>query len=269
MVVSNYIACRLLQRHGYRRILLRCVSSAPEANESLDDDETVGPELLLYQRKPSNNATQRLMQSGLFVSTFHTGYWIWYVTDFLPLVNASPMEQLHIHPYWGYAGLSVSIALNAIFIVYPRRFLSKVTYRPNLKEMAFYTHQMPWMQPSTFASRFPVGDQAEQNRPDRQASDYVRIDRQHEKTILEKYGGDISKFRGHLTVGRRWPRYSMDIQSNQDIVEPQLLLEILLRPEYFQLETHENEEDTDVSASPRRRFRRKSRKSGRGRLQRR
>lgn len=275
-MMASVMIGRALIRNGRGRIFLwqkgslihpvRNVSSNSTEEVEQQPDRSVGPELVLYQRQNTSN-TIGILQSGLFFSSFHTAYWVWYVTDFLPLVNASPMEQLHIDPLWGYAGLAMAITLNGIFVVFPKRFISKVMYRPKLQELAVFTYQMPLMRPSAFASRFPVGDQVKTVKRERQASDYFRLDREHAKTILEQHDGDISKFRGHLIVGRQWPRYSMDIQSDNDVVDPQLLLEILLRPEYFQLEGQGDVEDHDdygVGTSPSsRRFRSNSRRSGR------
>jgi hypothetical protein len=246
------------------RRLVAVESSIPPARSSNggSPDDDLGPELLLYIRNTKPSVT--LLRSGLFCSTFHTAYWIWYVTDFMPLVNASPMEQLHIHPLWGYAGITMAVAINVIFIVYPKRFISKLVYRPTMNELVVFTYRLPWMHPGTYASgRFPVGDQATTTSkiPARKPTDYFRLDPTSGpgKTIVAT--GDLTSFRGHLVVGSQWPRYSLDLESKEDLVEPEMLLEILLRPEYFCWDDHPGDDSNPNRLDddyPSGRFRRKN-----------
>jgi hypothetical protein len=214
---------------------------AGSGNTTPDD---FGPELLLYIR--NTNPSVALLRSGFFCSTFHTAYWIWYVTDFMPLVNASPMEQLHIHTLWGYVGITMAVAINVIFIVYPKRFISKLVYRPTMNELVVFTYRLPWMHPGTYASgRFPVGDQATTTSkiPERKSTDYFRLDTTSGPGKKIVAAGDLTSFRGHLIVGSQWPRYSMDMESKEDLVEPEMLLEILVRPEYFRWDDHPGDDN--------------------------
>lgn len=91
------------------QVLLR--TDRPVASRSL---ATTSPqkgddEIILYKRQPvaDKNSTSgnspatssyTLLRTGIGFSSFHTMYWLWYVTDFIPAVNASPMEQLHVDP---------------------------------------------------------------------------------------------------------------------------------------------------------------------------
>jgi hypothetical protein len=206
------------------------------------------PEILLYQRKTNPSLT--LMRSGFFCSAAHTAYWIWYTTDFIPTVNAAALHDLHVDPAVGVAGICFAAALQTAFMIYPKRLVSKLSYRPRSQKIMVYTHRFPLMRPSLFpAASFPVGTQNERVKTQQTVSDEANTKDKIDKTqikylklnpsspeavqIVSEFKGDVTQYRGHLQVGQSWPRYAIDIRSALDVPEPELLLEALLRPEYF------------------------------------
>jgi hypothetical protein len=174
----------------------------------------------------------------------------------------------------------MAVAINAIFIIYPKRFISKLIYRPQMHELVVYTYRLPWIRPSTYATaRFPVGDRAagttttsarwttaagpeQQQQKPRKPTDYFRLDTTSDPGRSIVAAGDLTTtaYTGHLVVGGSWPRYSLDLSSKQDLVEPEMLLEMLLRPEYFRWDDNDDDIDDDDAgddyASGRQGFRR-------------
>ena len=123
--------------------------AAVSDNKNNEDE----PEIVLYKRKINTSVT--LMRSGFFFSSAHTAYWIWYTTDFIPTVNAAALHDLHVDPMIGVAGICFAAALQAAFVIYPKRLVSKLTYRPRSQKMVVYTHRLPFMRPkSTRKPRF-------------------------------------------------------------------------------------------------------------------
>ncbi|KAL7524627.1 hypothetical protein ACHAWF_001028 [Thalassiosira exigua] len=91
---------------------------------------------LLYHRNPSKSTAPRTM---LGVSTFNFSYWVWYVLDFTPSVNASAqakaalgqidpetLEMLLINPSVGYVGLGVASAIWLGAYLYTKQLVSAI-----------------------------------------------------------------------------------------------------------------------------------------------
>jgi hypothetical protein len=209
---------------------LRCFSTHPQKNEPEE------PEIVLYQRKTNPSVT--LMQSGFAFSSLHTAYWIWYTTDFIPVVNAAQMQDLHVDPAIGWAGIAFAATLNFVFYLYPKRLVHKLSLRPDSQKIIVYTHRPPLMRPNIYPiASFPVGKhKAERSDSDsKKMTKYLKLNPSSPEAlvIVKEYGGDVTRFRGNLKVGSRWPYYNLNIQSAKDVPEPELLMEALLRPEYF------------------------------------
>jgi len=176
------------------------------------------PEVVLYERGTGRDTIAR---SGLGFSTVHVMYWIWYSVDFVPAVNASPMEDLHIDPMISVAGLFISGVLQAIFMAYPTRLLSKLSWKPESRQLLLYNYRLPFIRPSQTPKTVPVG----QVIMDASSADTQKI--------VNVLGGDLTKFRGHIGIGKQhqWPPYLLDIRAPTDVPEPEILLEALLQPE--------------------------------------
>jgi len=237
-----------------RRTLSSSADSAPPSAPN-KNEPAAEPELVLYERRTDPSTT--IMRSGLFFSTFHTGYWIWYITDFIPLVNQqSSMPELHIDPALGYGGLFCAALLNAAFLVYPKRLVSKLAYRPQSQKIMVYTHRLPIVRPNEFPSAsFPVGGTSDlsasatrnNNNNSKGGDDSKKLNNSpkyfqlHSKSLAQiiqhvkkRSDFDLSQdFRGVLSAGTSRPYYKIPIMGPKDVPEPDLLLEALLRPEHF------------------------------------
>jgi len=142
------------------QVSLSSSSSSPSSSSKLgnknkkDQTDSSAKEEILFERGPSDYT---LMQSGLGFSCFNIAYWIWYTNDFIPVVNASPMPELHIDPMLGVSGIVFASLIQTIFFLYPRRLVSRLTYRPSCTvggqpvgaQFWIYTHTVPLIRPNT------------------------------------------------------------------------------------------------------------------------
>lgn len=232
------------------------IPPSASGDKSIKDDHLEpDDEIVLFQRNRGATQTITVLRSGFIVSTCHTAYWIWYNTDFIPLVNASPMESLHISPTLGLFGLALAAAINIVFIAYPRRLIASIAYRPYNQEIVVYTYRLPLIRPSLAPSRRISLSSSESST----STTTTALQPQHDLP------GDLRSFRGHLKIGDRWPRYTMEVTDpEQDIVQPALLLDALVDPPAL-VRRHVIDEDGEASTQWRSsRFRKK--RSHRGRV---
>lgn len=197
------------------------LSAAPPSSSPADAASSpIGaaePEIVLYERGPGRNALPR---SGLGFSAFHTAYWLWYTSDFIPTVNASEMHQLHIDPMVGVVGIVFSSIIQAIFFTYPKRLVSRLTWKPDSKQLLYYTHTIPFVTPvATSPWVYSVGDAP--------VLDATSADAKH---LVDKLLGDLSQYRGHLAVAKKgqWPPFLLDLSDPNDVSEPDLMFEALM-----------------------------------------
>jgi len=233
LATGPHIACSK-NAHSSQKVQGRHLSSSnrtsrgssTEGSEDLGNNEPV----LLFRRDPDFT----LMRTGIGLSSFHTAYWLWYITDFIPLVNASPMEELHIDPTLGLVGLIFSFTIQAVFFVYPTRLISKLEYVDRERQqLRIYTHTIPVVRPAAKPTVVSVGQ--------------VVLDPSAEdtQTVLNQHQGDLEKFHGHIGVGpptgsktKLWSlfpymSYLMDIRDPSNVPEPDLLLQLLLHSEDY------------------------------------
>jgi hypothetical protein len=225
------------------------------AGASVDHDDT---EWTLFERSTDNYL---LLRTGVGFSSFHSLYWLWYVTDFIPTVNASPMSELHIDPTLGWAGFGFAISIQAVFLLYPKRLVSRLSLRERPPppvgegersigvdgsagsnpefELVIRTHTLPLIRPSARPSRVaPVGDVLlDPNSSELQA-------------VLGECSGDLSEFRGVLGMGRGWPPYLLDVRESSNVPRPGALLSALLYPrELFSALENDNQRLREGSGS--------------------
>jgi hypothetical protein len=234
----------------------RNASLDPNGHAGFDHEEDNDAEIVLFHNPV--NASERLMRSGLLVSTIHTLYWIWYTVDFIPTVNQAAMQALHVSPVIGYAGIALAVGIQTAFLWYPYRLISKISYQPTRQKLLLYTHRIPLMRPNLLPSAsFPLGtklprnpntQQSEQGL-DRAVSQSTTVDpgrtarlfkldsaSPYAIYIVNELGGDLTRYRGHLTIGPAlapWSRYTLRIDAADQVVQPALLLQALLSPEQF------------------------------------
>ena len=108
---------------------------------SHDDDDKNG--VILYERDPGSNNPPRAILGLAYFSSF---YWTWYAIDFIPTVNNSSIELLHIQPWWGVAACTVAYAVNIAAGAYCKAMVSKVVLQADAaKPVHIYRHSLPFM----------------------------------------------------------------------------------------------------------------------------
>ena len=230
--------------------------------EKKDDDENdndCNNISILYQRDTNRDIMPR---ASFFVSSLNSIYWVWYVADFIPAVNASPIDDLHINSYYGLGGLGLSLFIQAAFTLYPNSLISKIAYKSSSPvstssnnnnnnntpqqrqqqqqqqgdEILVWKNTLPLVRPSSTPLRYPLGKITMDK-----ASDNVH-------KILKELGGDMKKFQGHLSLNRddndnsnssssslntiykmmtNWPLL-IEIKEPSEVYDSQKMLEVLL-----------------------------------------
>ncbi len=226
----------------YKRIpntIVRQLSSQDPTNETIDRKEEGDRIRLLYKRDEERNT---LPKTSFLVSSVNSIYWIWYVVDFVPAINASPIESFHVNPTYAYGGLGLSILIQSAFALYPLSLVSKIGYRTttpasersddgrgNTKsaspkgndEILVWKHTLPFMRTSSEPLVFPVGG--------------IGLDKTSESTriILEDHGGNFANFEGFLGLQKeKEPKGNTGIAANLP-----LLLDIRKPSEVFDSES--------------------------------
>lgn len=222
-------------------------SLAPTKDNNTDKKDNDDNTTLLYQRNSNRNALPR---ASFLVSSLNSIYWVWYVIDFVPAVNASPIEDLHIDPIFGFGGLGLSILIQSAFTLYPLSLVSKIAHRASpstssLKlnsastqktkksdsqkeqEILVWKHTLPFLQTSLKPLTIPLGK--------------ITMDKASDDTrkILEDLGGDLGKYEGHLGLNRVSDKENknsytinfpllVEIRNSSEVYNSELMLQVLL-----------------------------------------
>lgn len=241
---SSQITLNRLVSSSRRRLLPRSVSlpstSNPSASRNVHTKESSlqdGQEsvILLYQRDPERNSLPR---SAFLFSSLNSLYWIWYVFDFVPAVNSSPVPELHVDPAFGFAGLGLSVLMQSMFTLYPLSLVSKMAYDPVTQHVWLWKHSLPWVRPSPKAlPPIPLGDIT----MDKTSSDT--------KKILTDLGGDVQKYQGHLglSVANSYIPFLVEIRAPHEVHNSQLFLEALLDPQRLKHQRTPNRSNKTIS----------------------
>ena len=183
-----------------------------------EDATAEGDYMILYERNGERN---KIPRAAFAVGLFNTTYWTWYSLDFIPAVNASHIEALHVDPTIGYIGVALGLLVNSATVLYPLATVSKLAFSPSRNNLRVWIHDLPWIQPSKKGMDYSLGDLT----LDPSSSDVKRI--------FNKMDGDIRQYKGHLGMsvkGRRFP-YLLDIQQKEDVRRPKLMLQALIKPD--------------------------------------
>jgi hypothetical protein len=206
-VYSRYLSSSVETKGVYSRYL----SSSVDSKES--------NEVIIYERPVTRN--NLILKSSMFIATFHTGYWIWYIADFIPLVNASDIPDLHIDPIMGWTGFIFALAIQAVVVIYPKQLVSRLSFQHNQETndalLKVYTYSL-LVRPSTRPTAYKVG-QLTLNPESTEA-----------QQILTEYRGNAKLFRGKLGLkaSNTAIPYIVEVQHDDDVKEPELLLQVLL-----------------------------------------
>ena len=196
---------------------------------STDNKKT---EELLFER---GNEQFTLIRTGLGFSSFHTAYWIWYTTDFVPAVNAANIPELYVDPMLGVTGTLFAAGLQLIFFAWPKRLVSRLTYKPPRQvegqmipaQFCIYTHAILGVVPATQpAAVVPVtGNHTLLNPSTSEA-----------KEVLADFSDQLQNYRGYLPIRHpkmSWPPLMLDFRDTSKIPHPDRFLQALLNPKYF------------------------------------
>ncbi|GAX22017.1 hypothetical protein FisN_6Hh264 [Fistulifera solaris] len=198
----------------------RFVSSSPRKDEE---------ELLLFER---GNEQFTLIRTGLGFSSFHTAYWIWYTTDFVPAVNAANIPELYVDPMLGVTGTIFAAGLQVIFFAWPKRLVSRLTFRAAREEQPaqfrIYTHALLGVLPATRPTAVvPVTNNT---------TSLMNPSSPEAKEVLADYADQLSSYRGYLPIRHpkiSWPPLMLDFRDSSNIPHPDRLLQALLNPKHF------------------------------------
>ncbi len=249
MIRSFHVAKHKRLRNIYRRIpktIARQLSSQDPSNETIDRKDEDDNVRLLYKRDEERNT---LPKTSFLVSSVNSIYWVWYVVDFVPAINASPIESFHVNPTYAYGGLGLSILIQSAFALYPLSLVSKIGYRAAIStseksddgrgktksapsmgddELLVWKHTLPLMRTSSEPLVFPMGS--------------IGLDKTSENTriILEDHGGNFANFEGFLglqKVAGKEPKSNgiaanlpllLDIRKPSEVRDSESMLHMLL-----------------------------------------
>ena len=192
-------------------------AASPPSSSKKSSDIDQNHAVLLYERNPEAN---KLPRGGLALTYLSSIYWTWYAVDFIPTVNASPIESLHIEPWIGVVGCTFAYAVNTAACLYCKQMISKVVLqKDSAKPVHVYRHSLPFMIAARKPLEYDFGDA------------YLDYNSQEVKNIMDTIEmSDAQSIRGHLplnTTGRRWP-LGMYVTDTSDIKDKESFLDTLL-----------------------------------------
>ena len=193
---------------------------------------------VLYKRNRERNTMPR---AALGVSLFHTSYWTWYTLDFIPAVNASAIDSLHVDPTMGLVGVGLGLLVNSVALLYPMMTVSKVALSTTNHTIKVWMHDLPLVTASSRCTEYSVGQI------------FVNPTSAGGAKIVKKLNGDMSRFRGHLGVsveGKKLPLL-IDIQDSNEVKSSDLIFQALMNPTAL-------ERDNKLGRQPKRRRKRKA-----------
>ncbi len=184
---------------------------------------------LLYSR-----AHRAMVPRGLLaMTTLHTSYWLWYVLDFTPSLNAAAAKKneliaatnnetitfvTEIDPTVGYLGLGMAIMMSLGSAAFPKYLVSEIREESN-GALRIGVHSLPFCIPQT-------GSQATVYPPAG-----VTIDSTADAdAIFAKNNGDLTKSRGFLALratGKR-ANFLLNISAEDTMNRPDVLLDHIL-----------------------------------------
>jgi hypothetical protein len=204
--------------------------------------------VVLYERNPDAN---RLPRGALAVTYFMSTYWTWYAVDFIPSVNNSPLEYIHVSPWVGVGGCTLSYAVTFAACLYCKQMVSRVVLqKDSAKPVHVYLHSLPFMMASSKPVQYAYGDAS---------LDYNSDDVQKLMTALDTrqdYNSQTTSVAGHLplkTQDRKFP-LGIYLTSTGDVKDKEVFLETLLFAPFDKSEGGKQEKPTTGHTKERQRF---------------
>ena len=120
----------------------------------------------------------------LAFTTLHTGYWTWYILDFVPAVAEA--ATVPVDSTVGYVGWTMSALMWGLTAIYPTYLIQQLSYQKQTHEFIVQTYQLPLLSSQrTTTTTYPS----------------VTLDNpQDVHRILSTLSGDITSMRGHLAI---------------------------------------------------------------------
>lgn len=99
--------------------------------------------------------TKRFPQYLLFFSSVHSGYWVWYVTDFMSSITSAGLQ---ISQEIGYIGCGFSFMMLGAASMYPRHLISEISSREKGQGCVVKYHSLPFGLPDQNGTAYARGD---------------------------------------------------------------------------------------------------------------
>ena len=184
---------------------------------------------LIYTRAPNRAMVPRGL---LAMTTLHTSYWLWYVLDFTPSLNAAAAKKNEliaaasdgaitfsgVDSTVGYLGLGMAIMMSLGSAAFPKYLISEIREESN-GALRVGVHSLPFCIPQT-------GSQATVYPPAG-----VTIDSTADAdAIFAKNNGDLTKSRGFLALRATGKRvnFLLNISAEDTMNQPDVLLDHIL-----------------------------------------
>ena len=201
------------------------VDAVSKSNSSTSTSKTTSTtplsSTILYKRNSSKTLFPRALLS---LSTIHTGYWIWYVTDFTPFVqgqiaalessaasvaaattSVTTTALVDLDTTIGYLGLGLAIFMQIGSLLYPTSLIQEIQLLhpnddddsnninesilldPSSTMVQISTYSLPFITPSTAPTQYKLGA--------------MTIDSPNDvKEIITEYESDLRLYNGYIPL---------------------------------------------------------------------
>lgn len=165
----------------------------------------------------ANSAKAVFPRSLLAFTTMHTGYWSWYLLDFMPALKESALDPASVDFTVGYLGLGLSVFMSFGSMLYPKSLVSEISRNDSDGTLEVKTFTLPFVLTSK-STKYQIGD--------------LVFDSPNDVTkILTLHNGKISGYHGHLALHAegKFNNLLLNIKENseEEIVDNQTLLKCL------------------------------------------
>lgn len=125
-----------LHRKSTAPLIINSFFGTSSASSTNKTEECEKKKKLIYQRDPKRTLFPRSLLAG---SILHSSYWTWYILDFVPALNNSPIEALHVDPTISYCGFVISVLMLGGSVLYPRYLVGEVSLEDDKKVVKCYS----------------------------------------------------------------------------------------------------------------------------------
>jgi hypothetical protein len=181
-----------------------------------NDDELGTPSIkVLYKANPAKAVFPR---SLIAFTTVHTGYWSWYLLDFMPALKESALDPASVDFTVGYLGLGLSVFMAFGSMLYPRSLVSEISRNDADGTLEVKTFTLPFVLTSK-STKYQIGD--------------LVFDSPNDVTkILTLHNGKICEYQGHLPLhaAGKFNNLLINIKENsgEEFVDNDTLLKSLI-----------------------------------------